>query len=261
MAPRSRSSLESPTKLDGAKVPGPVGRWLLKLYPDAAEAGACFESAAARSGAGSSWEIEPATDRSAAEAARRARGQMRRYCAANRLNRLGTLTYGPPFCRDPHAVRDHVGLFIRVLRRRTGRLPYLWVPELHADRERYHVHFAVGRYVHYGWIREAWPHGLVHIKLLGDLPTGSGSLEEARLASRYLAKYVGKALDDGPAGLHRYEVAQGFQPRARKLVGGSLDAVLAQATATMGREPRLVWDSANEPTWAGPHAAWASWAG
>ncbi len=45
-------------------------------------------------------------------------------------------------------------------------------------------------------------------------PSGLGSLEEARLAARYLGKYAGKALDqDRPAGLHRYEVAQGFKPQ------------------------------------------------
>jgi hypothetical protein len=256
----SRSSLESPTKLDRACVPSREGRWLLKLYPDAGEAGGCFESAAARSATGSWFEPEPDLGRSADEAARRARGQVRRYCAANRLNRLGTLTYAPPFCRDPRAVRDHVGSFIRALRRRTERMAYLWVPELHADGERYHVHFAVGRFVHREWIDEAWGHGFVHIKLLGDLPVGSGALEEARLAARYLSKYVGKALERGPAGLHRYEVAQGFQPKARRLVGSSVPDVIAQAVAIMGGEPDLVWDSDNDPAWARSHAVWASWA-
>jgi hypothetical protein len=253
----SRSSLESPTKLDRAKVPAREARWLLKLYPDAAEAGGCFQgNSDPRPGA--SWEIDP--ERSANEAARRARRQLRRYGAANRLNRLATLTYGPPFCRDPRAVRSDVGAFFRRLRRRLGRpLPYLWVPELHADGERYHVHFAVGRYVPRAWIEDAWGHGFVHIKLLGDLPTGSGSLGEARMAARYLAKYAGKALDRGPAGLHRYEVAQGFGPRAVALVGATAQDVLAQASAVMGSEPELVWYSSNEQAWAGPHAVWATW--
>ncbi len=256
-----RSSLESPTKLDRAKVVQRVeARWLLNLYPEAGEAGGCLQSAADSSGGAGVW-WEPGPERSAEEAARRARGHVRRYCAANGLNRLGTLTYGPPFCRDPRAVRGHVRSFFRKLRRRTGALPYLWVPELHADGERYHVHFAVGRFVQRGWIVEAWPHGFVHIKLLGDLPTGSGTWGEARLAAGYLGKYVGKALDRGPAGLHRYEVAQGFRPRVRRIVGASLAEVLAQAEALMGAEPEQVWDSATVGGWAGPHAVWASWAG
>ena len=39
--------------------------------------------------------------RARAEAARRAAGKVRRYCAANRLNRLGTLTYRGEGCHDP----------------------------------------------------------------------------------------------------------------------------------------------------------------
>ena len=238
-------------------MPAREPRWVLNLYPDAGEAGGCFQGGGDGSGAGS-WR-EPDPERSASEAARRARGQVRRYCAANRLNRLGTLTYGPPFCRDPRTVRWHVGTFFRKLRRETGRLPYLWVPELHADGERYHVHFAVARYVGVGLIKEAWGHGFVHIKLLGDLPVGSGSRGEARLAARYLAMYIGKAVDYGPAGLHRYEGAQGFKPVARSLVGVSLEDVLGQAAAIMGGEPVLVWDSGSDPSWAGPRAVWASW--
>ena len=38
--------------------------------------------------------------------------------------------------------------------------------------------------------------GRVHIKLIGDLPVGSGALEEARMAARYLAKYVSKNVGD-----------------------------------------------------------------
>ena len=52
----------------------------------------------------------------------------------------------------------------------------------------------MGRYIDYRAIRRAWPHGFIHITLLGDLPVGSGTLGEARLAARYLAKYVGKDL-------------------------------------------------------------------
>jgi len=262
-----RTSLESPTKLDRAKVPNSIeGRWVLNLYPGAAEATGCFVGGA-RSGIGGSW-WEPDPGHSAAEAARRARAHVRRYCAQNRLNRLGTLTYAPPFCRDPRAVRGHVGGFFRRLRAETGPLPYLWVPELHADGERYHLHFGVGRFVHWTWIRQAWPHGLIHIKLIGDLPVGSGTVAEARVAAGYLGKYVGKALEDGPAGLHRYraglhryEVAQGFQPPCRRIVGSTLPEVLAKAVKIMGSQPAEVWDSATVEDWAAPHAVRATWAG
>jgi hypothetical protein len=62
---------------------------------------------------------------------RRARSEVRRYCAANRLNRLGTLTYRGAGCHDPRELRGHVGSFFRALRGLVPdpALPYLWVPE------------------------------------------------------------------------------------------------------------------------------------
>lgn len=251
-----RSSLEYGTKL---VTPG-RGRWTFVLYPGAAEGGGSFRSTLG-DGAG---RAGPADDpeRSRADAARRARGKVRRYCAEHRLNRLGTLTYAPPFCKDPRRLRLNAADFFRRLRGEVGEpFPYVWVPELHGDQERFHLHFAVGRFIHFTHIRRAWGHGIVHIKLLGDLPVGSGSLGEARLASRYLSKYVGKDLGriDG-SGLHRYEVAQGYQPRSVELDGSTLDEVLSWAETYMGAPPERVWRSGDEDEWAGPPAVWASWA-
>lgn len=284
MDPLSRTSLETATKLRHARVARDGQTfWVLVLYPGAGEAGGSLRvegpslrkhRVRARRPNGSElepedfgdepavveWEPASTSERSATEAAKRARRQVRRYCAANGLNRLGTLTYGPPFCRDPQAVRAHVGAFFEKLRRRVDcPLPYLWVPELHADGERYHVHFAVGRFVHRKWIHEAWGHGFVHIKLLGDLPTGSGSWGEARRAAGYLAKYLGKAVAGGPAGLHRYEVAQGFQPKRVRFYGPTADDALAQASEFIGSEPERVWSSSQDSAWAGPPVVWASW--
>jgi hypothetical protein len=85
-----------------------------------------------------------------------------------------------------------------------------------------HLHFAVGRYVRQPLIRDVWARGLVHIKLIGDLPVGSGALEEARRAASYLAKYVSKNVADKRVPrLHRYEVAQGFQPERLQLADRS----------------------------------------
>jgi hypothetical protein len=187
---------------------------------------------------------------------------VRRYCAANRLNRLGTLTYRGEGCHDPAAIRQDVGAFFRRLRSGVGEpFPYLWVPEWHKSGHGLHVHFAVGRFIGVRSIEAAWGHGFVHIKLLGDLPTGSGSLGEARLASRYLSKYVGKDLGAGEAaGLHRYEVAEGFQPRSITLDGSTSDEVLDWAGSVMGEEPARVWRSRDQEGWSGPPAVWASWA-
>ena len=60
--------------------------WQLSLYPQAAEAGGCLVTM--RSGEAAGGEPDP--ERSQAEGARRARAKVRRYGAANRLNRLAT---------------------------------------------------------------------------------------------------------------------------------------------------------------------------
>jgi hypothetical protein len=234
-----------------------MGGWDFVLYPEAAEGGGSFRSSASSSSSGRS--LDPMDSRD--DAARRARGKVRRYCAANRLNRLGTLTYRGEGCHDPAALREDVGGFFRRLRGAVGeRFPYLWVPEWHKGGHGLHVHFAVGRYVRHGAIDGAWGHGFVHIKLLGDLPTGSGSLGEARLASRYLSKYVGKDLGEGEAaGLHRYEVAQGFQPRSVSLDGATADEVLGWAESVMDGPAAYLWRSRDQEGWAGPPAVWASW--
>jgi len=262
LSARSRSGREPRSSLEyGTKLVEPaMGFWGFTLYPDAAEGGGSFRSAVRSSP--NAARLDPPLD-SRDDAARRARGKVRRYCAANRLNRLGTLTYAGEGCHDPAALREDVGGFFRRLRATVGKpIPYLWVPEWHVRGHGLHVHFAVGRYVRHGAIERAWGRGFVHIKLLGNLPVGSGSLGEARLASRYLAKYVGKDLGDvaRAAGLHRYEVGQGFQPRSMALDGTTADDVLGWAESVMGRAAAHLWRSRDQEDWVGPPAVWASWA-
>jgi hypothetical protein len=204
-------------------------------------------------------------ERARTEAARRAKGRLRRYCAANRLNRLGTLTYAGAGCHDPRQVRADVGDFFRALRTALGGnpLPYAWVPEWHKTDHGLHLHFAVGQYVRRGLIASAWGRGFVHIKLLGDLPVGSGTLAQARKAAGYLSKYVTKSFTDDqrPAGLHRFDVAQGFQPKTVRIAGRSADDVVGQASYRLGGlAPVRRWSSAEVDGWQGAPAVWAQWA-
>lgn len=229
------------------------------MYPAAGEAGGSLRPLVRVEGDGGGRR-DP--ERAAAEAARRARGMIRRYCAGNRLNRLGTLTYEGAGCHDPRQARAHVAGFFKRLRSDLGGEPfrYLWVPEWHPGGHGLHLHFAVGRYVKQSLIRDTWGRGIVHIKLLGDLPVGAGTLCEARLAARYLGKYAGKAVDgERPAGLHRYEVAQGFKPVPVALEGASVEDVLEQASGVMGAQPAHVWQSTRADGWQGPPACWAAW--
>ena len=234
--------------------------WRLTLFVDAAEASGSFRYSRSRpptvrvpGGAGS--------ERAGPEAARRARQQVRRYCAANRLDRMGTLTYAPPFCTDPRQLRRDVGKFFRRLRSGLGGgpMPYLWVPELHADGARFHVHFGVSQYIHKTLIEEAWGHGFVDIGAKGRRP-GSSGIEGARRAARYLSKYVGKSIGAGSmGGLHRYEVAQGFQPVPTLITGRSREETLATASKRMGRPPDRLWTSDESQDWQGAPSVWASW--
>ncbi|MCB0908539.1 MAG: hypothetical protein KDB63_15620 [Nocardioidaceae bacterium] len=163
-------------------------------------------------------------------------------------------------------MRSDVARFFRALRSVVGGEPlaYLWVPEWHKSGHGLHVHFAVGRYVPRGQIDDAWGHGFVHIKRLDDMPVGSGRLAEGRRAAGYLSKYVGKSFDEPAervAGLHRYEVAQGFTPRAVRLSGVSAVDVHDQAVEHMGGVlPERSWSSAGVEGWQGPPAVWFSWA-
>lgn len=199
-----------------------------------------------------------------AVAGRRAGANLRRYCAANRLNRLGTLTYAGAGCHDQEELRSHVAEFFRDLRSGLGgkALPYAWVPEWHPKGHGLHVHFAAGRYIHRSLIKSAWGRGFVHMKLLGGLPVGSGELSEARKAAGYLSKYVSKSFSETGSrafGLHRYDVAQGFQPEKLTLNGSSPSDVLDQASGFLGRPPALEWSSASVEDWAGPPTIWAQW--
>ena len=240
--------------------------WAFSLYPQAGEGGGCLVSPFRRERSYVARGAARDPLRAAEEAGRRARGKLRRFCATNRLNRLGTLTYAGEGCHDPLQVRADVGAFFRALRFGLGgeALAYVWVPEWHKTGHGLHVHFAVGRYVPQSKIRDAWGRGFVSIKLLGDLPVGSSTIDEARVAARYLGKYVSKSFTVNdprlrPRGLHRFEVAQGFKPTMWHLEGTSAWDVLVQASGIMGRFPRHSWNSDEVQGWQGAPAVWHQW--
>lgn len=243
----------------------PDAGWSFTLVPAAAEGGGSFRASTRRVPDYVARGEAADPDRAAAEAARRARTRLRRYCAANVLNRLGTLTYAGAGNHDPVLIREHLGSFFRELRARLGGepLPYAWVPEWHPGGHGLHAHFAVGRYIKRGLIKDAWPHGFISIKLLSNLPVGSTSLSEARIAGGYLAKYVSKSFADGAdreLGAHRYDVAEGFQPEHVRFNGPSRTDVLEQASAHLGGiVPDVIWDSSESDDWQGPPTVWAQW--
>jgi hypothetical protein len=178
------------------------------------------------------------------------------------------LTYEGAGCHDPGQARAHVGTFFRALRADLGgaAFPYVWVPEWHKTGHGLHLHFAVGRFIPRGRIASAWGRGFVHIKLLGDLPVGSGPVAEARKAAGYLSKYVSKTFNENgdgvlrPKGMHRFDVAQGFKPGAMRLHGATAAAVVGEASELMGAQPAVSWSSDQVPEWQGPPSIWVQWA-
>lgn len=236
--------------------------WVLSLVPAAGEGGGSFVASVP---VRRERAVGPAGDpeRAVAEAARRARREIRRYCVANGLNRLGTLTYAGEGCHDERQLRVEVGEFFRALRRLLGGDPlaYLWVPEWHKSGHGLHVHFAVGRFVKRSLIEAAWGRGFVHITLLSDLPVGSGRMAEARRAAGYLAKYVGKDFAEAgrTSGLHRYEIAQGFRPVVERVWAPTFEGLLDAASVRMGARPARVWQSSEVEDWQGPPAVWVAW--
>lgn len=242
----------------------PDTRWRFSLYPDSEEGGRSFQSSLRRVPRYVSRGYALDQERSASEAGRRARAKLRRYCTANRLNRLGTLTFAGNGCHDPAELRGYLSDFFRALRLALGgaAFPYVWVPEWHPKGHGLHVHFAVGRFIKRSLISEAWGHGFVHIKLLGDLPVGSTNLSEARRAAGYLSKYVAKSFSEPSArvlGLHRYDVGQGFLPLPVAITGRSAEDVITQASSVFGRSPSFEWSSSSVEDWQGPPAIWAQW--
>lgn len=237
--------------------------WVLNLYPTAYEAGGTFiSSKSANQNRGIKGEaVDPV--RAADEASRRASSKIRRYAAANLLNRLGTLTYKGEGCHDQRLARAHISEFFTSLKKLTGgkNFPYVWVPEWHPSGHGIHIHFAIGRYIKRSFIEQSWPHGFVHIKLIGDLPTGSKQIDEARISASYLSKYVSKSFLDEKRifGRHRYDLAQGFTPKIEKIVGDSPKSVIALASEYMGSEPKLRWSSNDVENWKGAPAFWMQW--
>lgn len=149
--------------------------WRFTLYPGAAEGGGSFTQPRHHYVAIPPPGKAADPDRSAAEAARRARTALRRYCTANRLDRLGTLTYARP-CKEPELIREDLRDFFKRLRERTGgfAFPYAWVPEWHKTGDKLHAHFAVGRYINFRVIQQAWVAG-------SSTSSGSGTCRSALL--------------------------------------------------------------------------------
>ena len=188
-------------------------------------------------------------------AARRAKGRVRRYGVSNRLTRLVTLTCADQ-THDPRRMRGRLSEFQRQLRERHPDLAYLRAVERH-ESGALHAHYGVSKFVDYRELRKLWRHGFVDVR---KIRTKRGGREDARAAARYLSKYVTKDPVREGLGGHRYEVRQGFQPRAVLLWADSQVGAESAGILEMGGEvPAYAWSSSGTPEWNGPPASFLSW--
>ncbi len=162
-------------------------------------------------------------------------------------------------------VRSHVGSFFKALRPVLGGgpFPYAWAPEWHPGGHGLHVHFAVGRYVPQRLIRDTWGRGIAphqaDRRSAGRVGHRRGSKARRRLPVQVRRQGVRRR--SAPPGLHRYEVAQGFQPQSVTYTGRTDDEVVEQAAAQMDGAPSTVWRSSTVEGWHGPPAIWVAWDG
>ena len=170
--------------------------WILSVCPAAGEAGGCFVPKRRRSSA--RWGV-----RTLNAPGRRRLDVLGAGCAGTALrtglNRLGTLTYAPPFCTDPGEVRRHAGRVLPEPADARSAASRCRTCGCRSSTPTGRGSTCTSRWVatsSAALIDEAWGHGIVHIKLLGDLPVGLGALAEARHAAGYLSKYVGKSFED-----------------------------------------------------------------
>lgn len=116
----------------------------------------------------------------------------------------------------------------------------------------WHVNVLVADRLDHAAVARLWGRGFVWVSKFRS-GHGEGQRDAARRAAAYVAKYVTKEFADLPPGLHRYEVAQGFQLREVRVYGLSASGLLWACEAgpaahrfdaiapEAGRGPPIVW--------------------
>jgi hypothetical protein len=221
----------------------------------------------------------------AGRSASRSRSRLRRFVVANRLTKMWVVTMAEGLS-GPDGYGELVrrlGGFIRRVRRDFfgGKpVPYLWSIEPHPGGHGWHANVLLPqRFIDKRQMQRCWGHGNVWFtdftkdrtdpfgRPINGKPGASGSgtpSRSARSGSRraagYVAKYVTK--DFGKADIgenrHRYEVAQGYQPRedASRLL------TFTEARERLERHPAFAtvehrWSSEDDPGFPGwPCEVW-----
>lgn len=190
------------------------------------------------------------TGRAAQAGASRAAAKVRRYCMANNLDRMLTLTYAS----EPHDWEEawmHIEAFRRLVYRHFDqRIPMVIVPEIGSKNGRKHFHVALGRYIPKETAKRLWGRGFVDIRRFRiDKEAGEG--EKAKAVAGYLTAYVKKGFTEGhDFGKSRYTVTHGFTPKPSAEGFTHLDEA-EERVASLG-EGFDEWRSSDVRGWQGP---------
>ena len=268
------SQLDVATHTDERDHPSAFGAWAVALHEGAGEASICWSTPGAKTEATHSDDGALFPDRCAAESERRARNNLRRFCVAARINRLGTFTYRCRRCNDPagchcpqgpdrphvdelETVRADIARLRRALNAHwdaagLSRVPFCTVIEAHKDGS-LHVHAGFPQYLDQELIGRIWGHGFVKLTA-GRLKDGEklSARERSRRTAGYLAKYLGKDLGLHGPGRKRYSVTPRIIGKPRRARFLTLDAAQRWLRQQTGQLPERVWDSADQPGWDAP---------
>lgn len=210
-------------------------------------------------------QVEPEHDpeRSAREASRRARAEMRRYCVANRIDKLWTLTYGGEAPTDWSQVWEHIEAFRKRLWAHLGRrIPMVVVIEEGSKNGRLHVHPAVSEYIDQADMAKLWGHGFVFVRKIKANPsprrTTPSRSDLARIVAGYLSGYLianGKKAhaQDGRAGHgKRFSTTRGFSPSCDRIRVETMAEAHMIVFREMGTDFSYQWASSDLEDWDGP---------
>jgi hypothetical protein len=187
---------------------------------------------------------------------------------ANRLRYMWVLTFatGLHGADGRRECMRQVAQFAERLRGDVGRIVYWYSPELHPGGHGWHVNFFVARRLAHSHVERMWGHGFVWVKdWVQDTRVrvqGVTFVEALRLAAQYGCKYASKDWSEEvlAGGAHRYEVAQGFKPKAVSMRADSVGSALRFAASFFGgRHPDSIWCSSESADWDGPPVWCVSW--
>ncbi len=192
-------------------------------------------------------------------AARRAKSRLRRYCVANRLRYMWVLTFAPDAegLQEFDLRRAKRATAFWVKRALRAELGYRGAYAIGWERHRsgaWHVNVVIGERVEYEDVGRTWGHGNVWVSRFSSRQ-GESARDAARRAAAYVAKYVSKEFETvGEEGIHRYEVAQGFQLRVVRVFALSATGIIEEA----GGQVVYRFDAPVSDSLRGPPIVWAA---